>query len=90
MQAYKALHGGWFKGKWKAATTWTDHVVCMCMVCAHTHVCMCVRACVLFDYSWCVPVCIGKLITAKYIQEAKYHRWFPESAKAKKFLYPPD
>lgn len=45
VEAYKVLHGGWFK---------------------------------------------GKLITAKYIQESKYHRWFPESAKAKKFLYPPD
>lgn len=44
-KTYKALHGGWFK---------------------------------------------GKLITAKYIPESKYHKWFPDAMVAKKFLYPPD
>lgn len=67
--AYNALHGGWYKGMMTIQLSIIMHILCS------VHIHHVITIVIIFS--------IGKLVTAKYIPEAKYHKWFPVSVNSK-------
>ena len=71
MDSYNALHGGWYKGRESSALQqriFLHHTVSLSL-------CL-----TLPPPPLSLP---GKLVTAKYIPEVKYHKWFPVALNAK-------
>ena len=93
VKAYKALHGGWYKGKIERLEQASIESVLNteCVLYERLH-CISTRTSVLtiedvLNTEYCV-LYTGKLVTAKYIPLEKYHKWFIGAATAKKHIYP--